>query len=268
MYDGAKVLLNAFKRLLKDYPTIFSKNFRRGEVYNNNTRGIDCRRDRVMPWEHGEEIAKRIRTAKMKGLTGNISFDERGFRINFTIDVVEMTINSEMVKIAEWSDVKGLELSSPKYRRVYQDTGFENNKTYVVTSILEEPYLMFKKAEPGQTLTGNDVFEGYCKDLADLVAEHLKFNYTLKLVNDSKYGGQDANSQAGWNGMVGELIRQAWPNPVRKRHCPGPARARQNFQARGGLSSPGRTRAQPESAPGLGMPGPVQYSSVDEGSFF
>ncbi|CAN8032799.1 unnamed protein product, partial [Ixodes persulcatus] len=208
MYDGAKVLLNAFKRLLKDYPTIFSKNFRRGEVYNNNTRGIDCRRDRVMPWEHGEEIAKRIRTAKIKGLTGNISFDERGFRINFTIDVVEMTINSEMVKIAEWSDVKGLELSSPKYRRVYQDTGFENNKTYVVTSILEEPYLMFKKAEPGQTLMGNDVFEGYCKDLADLVAEHLKFNYTLKLVNDSKYGGQDANSLAGWNGMVGELIRQ------------------------------------------------------------
>ncbi|KAL1438313.1 hypothetical protein MTO96_048384 [Rhipicephalus appendiculatus] len=173
MYDGAKVLLHAFKQLLRDYPSIFSKNFRRGEVYNNNTRGIDCRREKVMPWEHGEEIAKRIRS------------------------------------IAEWSDLKGLKLSSPKYRRVYQDTGFESNKTYIVTSILEEPYLMYKKPEPGQVLTGNDVFEGYCKDLADLIADNLKFNYTLKLVNDSKYGGQDANSQAGWNGMVGELIRQA-----------------------------------------------------------
>ncbi|KAK8780784.1 hypothetical protein V5799_017872 [Amblyomma americanum] len=272
MYDGAKVLLHAFKQLLRDYPSIFSKNFRRGEVYNNNTRGIDCRREKVMPWEHGEEIAKRIRSAKIKGLTGNISFDDRGFRVNYTIDVVEMTINSEMVKIAEWSDVKGLKLSSPKYRRVYQDTGFESNKTYIVTSILvkyfrkhfplaffssylpvillifnctgardvtvysqaykyddaskktsarvpksavdsqtdtqEEPYLMYKKPEPGQVLTGNDVFEGYCKDLADLIADNLKFNYTLKLVNDSKYGGQDANTQAGWNGMVGELIRQ------------------------------------------------------------
>ncbi|XP_064482160.1 glutamate receptor 1-like isoform X1 [Ornithodoros turicata] len=208
MYDGARVLLNAFKRLLRDYPGIFSKNFRRGEVYNNNTRGIDCRKDRIMPWEHGEEIAKRLRTAKIRGLTGNISFDDRGFRTNFTIDVVEMTINSEMVKIAEWSDANGLELSAPKYRRVLLDTGFESNKTYIVTSILEEPYLMYKKAEPGQILSGNDVFEGYCKDLADLIAEHLKFNYTLKLVNDSKYGGQDANSAAGWNGMVGELIRQ------------------------------------------------------------
>ncbi|KAH8025323.1 hypothetical protein HPB51_006947 [Rhipicephalus microplus] len=62
MYDGAKVLLHAFKQLLRDYPSIFSKNFRRGEVYNNNTRGIDCRREKVMPWEHGEEIAKRIRS--------------------------------------------------------------------------------------------------------------------------------------------------------------------------------------------------------------
>ncbi|KAH8025324.1 hypothetical protein HPB51_006948 [Rhipicephalus microplus] len=73
---------------------------------------------------------------KIKGLTGNVSFDDRGFRVNYTIDVVEMTINSEMVKIAEWSDLKGLKLSSPKYRRVYQDTGFESNKTYIVTSIL------------------------------------------------------------------------------------------------------------------------------------
>lgn len=67
---------------------------------------------------------------------------------------------------------------------------------------------MYKKPEPGQVLVGNDVFEGYCKDLADLIADQLKFNYTLKLVNDSKYGGQDPNTQAGWNGMVGELIRQ------------------------------------------------------------
>lgn len=72
----------------------------------------------------------------------------------------------------------------------------------------EEPYLMYKKAENGVTLEGNDRFEGYCKDLADLVSNHLGINYVLKLVNDSKYGAMAPHSPSGWNGMVGELIRQ------------------------------------------------------------
>ncbi|XP_022250306.1 glutamate receptor 4-like [Limulus polyphemus] len=110
-------------------------------------------------------------------------------------------------RIAEWSDSRGLELFSPVYRRVKQDMGFEN-KTYIVTSILEEPYLMFKKAEPSEYLEGNDKFEGFSKDLSELIAKHLNFDYILKLVNDSNYGGQDPNSPAGWNGMVGELIRK------------------------------------------------------------
>ena len=67
---------------------------------------------------------------------------------------------------------------------------------------------MIKNPEPGTILEGNDRYEGYCKDLADLIAKDLKFNYILKLVNDSKYGGMDTNSPSGWNGMVGELIRQ------------------------------------------------------------
>lgn len=65
---------------------------------------------------------------------------------------------------------------------------------------------MRKKSEPGVILEGNESFEGYCKDLADLIAEYLKFSYVLKLVNDSNYGGLDPNSPVGWNGMVGELI--------------------------------------------------------------
>lgn len=69
------------------------------------------------------------------GLTGNISFDDRGYRQNFSIDVVEMTTNSEMVKVAEWSDHQGLKLFPPKYKRVRLDNEFEN-KTYIVTSIL------------------------------------------------------------------------------------------------------------------------------------
>lgn len=36
----------------------------------------------------------------IQGLTGNISFDELGYRTNFSVDIVEMTVNSEMVKVS------------------------------------------------------------------------------------------------------------------------------------------------------------------------
>lgn len=207
MHDAAKVILDTYSRLLKNKSDIFRNNFRRGEVYNRGMKGIDCQSWPAVTWEHGKTIAEFLRQTHIIGLTGNISFDAQGNRVNFTIDVVEMTMNSEMVKIAEWSDSSGLHPHPPKYKRVKQDSELEN-KTYIVTSILEEPYLMFKKPEPGQVLVGNDQFEGYCKDLADLIADQVKVNYILKLVNDSKYGGRDVNSPAGWNGMVGELIRQ------------------------------------------------------------
>lgn len=56
MYDATRVILEAFNKLLKKKPDIFRNNFRRGEVYNNGTKGINCSQTPVMPWEHGERI--------------------------------------------------------------------------------------------------------------------------------------------------------------------------------------------------------------------
>ncbi|GBN33114.1 Glutamate receptor 1 [Araneus ventricosus] len=100
-----------------------------------------------------------------------------------------------------WRDSTILTLISPVRVSIRWYTEGTNASTTV-----EEPYLMKKKTEPGVNLEGNESFEGYCKDLADLIADYLKFNYVLKLVNDSHYGGLDSNSPVGWNGMVGELI--------------------------------------------------------------
>lgn len=59
-YDGiliVQVILDAYNRLIKKSPDIFRNNFRRGEVYNNGTKGIDCRKVPVVGFEHGEKIA-------------------------------------------------------------------------------------------------------------------------------------------------------------------------------------------------------------------
>lgn len=53
---------------------------------------------------------------------------------------------------------------------------------------------------------GNDRFEGYCKDLADLIAKELKIDYEIVPVKDANYGARDDNN-GSWNGMVGELYR-------------------------------------------------------------
>ena len=66
---------------------------------------------------------------------------------------------------------------------------------------------MMKKSDNGLTLSGNDRFEGFIKDLTDLLANENGFQFRFRIVNDSKYGAPDPLAKAGWNGMIGELIR-------------------------------------------------------------
>jgi len=47
------------------------------------------------------------------------------------------------------------------------------------------PYLIVHN---DTSLTGNDKYEGYCADLAKMIAEHVGFSYEIRLVVDGKYG--------------------------------------------------------------------------------
>lgn len=113
---------------------------------------------------------------EIEGLTGNISFNEQGKRTNFTVSVVEMNFHSEIVKIGEWSDNKGLQLMPKTLKQLAHGHRIEKNRTFIVTTIIEEPYIMLKEPEPNKILEGNNKFEGYCKDLADIIAKRLGIN--------------------------------------------------------------------------------------------
>ena len=43
-----------------------------------------------------------------------------------------------------------------------------------MTTILEEPYMMLRKAKPGELLRGNDRYEGYCK-VVIMLSDHKSF---------------------------------------------------------------------------------------------
>ncbi|KAF7990138.1 hypothetical protein HCN44_009873 [Aphidius gifuensis] len=211
MYDAVLVLVEAFNKFLKK--KIDRNNPKRPGVPGssqpvNVSRPLDCNINNgwVTPWEHGDKISKFLRKAEIEGLTGQIRFNNDSRRQNYTLHVVEMTVNSAMVKVAEWTDESGFQAISAKYVRLPSQE-IERNKTYIVTTIVEEPYIMLKKLETGKVLVGNDRFEGYCKDLADLIAQKLGIKYELKIVDDGKYGSENPDVPGGWDGIAGELIR-------------------------------------------------------------
>ncbi|XP_054556312.1 glutamate receptor ionotropic, kainate 1 isoform X2 [Talpa occidentalis] len=105
-------------------------------------------------------------------------------------------------EIGIWNSNSGLNMTDGNKDRSSNITDSLANRTLIVTTILEEPYVMYRKSD--KPLYGNDRFEGYCLDLLKELSSILGFIYDVKLVPDGKYGAQ--NDKGEWNGMVKELI--------------------------------------------------------------
>lgn len=115
-------------------------------------------------------------------MTGDIRFNEDGRRTNYTLQVVEMSSSSDMIKVGEWSDQFHFRPITQRPDRVAHRNDFERNRTYIVTTIIEEPYIMpAKNIDPNKPIDEKDKYEGYCKDLADILAKRLGIKCKLKL---------------------------------------------------------------------------------------
>ncbi|XP_010184696.1 PREDICTED: glutamate receptor ionotropic, kainate 5-like, partial [Mesitornis unicolor] len=74
------------------------------------------------------------------------------------------------------------------------------NKTLIITTILENPYVMRVGG------AGAERYEGFCVDMLQELAALLKFRFHIRLVEDGLYGAPEPNGS--WTGMVGELINR------------------------------------------------------------
>lgn len=90
-----------------------------------------------------------------------------------------MSSSSDMVKVAEWSDQTRLTPTGNRLERLTLRNDYERNRTYIVTTIIEEPYIMPKKTKFDTMSDERDKYVGYCKDLADKLAERLGINCEL-----------------------------------------------------------------------------------------
>uniref|UniRef100_A0A673B793 Glutamate receptor n=1 Tax=Sphaeramia orbicularis TaxID=375764 RepID=A0A673B793_9TELE len=188
-YDAVHVMTEAFRFLHKQ----------RIDMSRRGNSG-DCLANPAVPWAQGVEIERALKQVRVDGLTGNIQFDQYGKRVNYSVTVMELK-NNGPVKIGYWNEVDKMVVT--KSDLYPNDTMGMENKTVIVTTILEAPYVMLKKN--AELFQDNDRYEGYCVDLAAEIAKHCGIRYQLKIVGDGKYGARDAETKI-WNGMVGELV--------------------------------------------------------------
>ncbi|KAK7495272.1 hypothetical protein BaRGS_00013454, partial [Batillaria attramentaria] len=207
--DGLQTIITALNTLLLNDETrrIFKTSFRHGEMYNNNSRGIQCWTQPVKPWVHGHTIKNALAQV---GLV----------LVEVIVVVVEMVVVVEVVVVVVdvvVVVVEAVERIVHFFRGLFTiflfivqvgtwsaDKGMQSNLTGAKT---ENPFLMLKCPNDGSPCTGNQRFEGYCVDLIERIAENVGFQYTLKLVKDGNYGSPQADGKT-WNGMIGELIRK------------------------------------------------------------
>ena len=168
------------------------------------------------PWKHGATIARALKNVKTEGLTGFISFNEEGRRINYSFDVVEMSPENRIVKIGTWSDKNRLQIIDRRDNPFFKPLppgGFKpsipystQDKTYVMTTILQRPYLMIKPMSRSEVDTNydsydnsaNGQYEGYCKDLADELARETGASFEIRPVKDGRYGSPNSNTPGRW----------------------------------------------------------------------
>ncbi|KAK3551646.1 hypothetical protein QTP70_020853, partial [Hemibagrus guttatus] len=162
---------------------------------------LQCNRHK--PWRFGNRFMTLIKEAHWDGLTGRINFNKtNGLRTDFDLDVISLK-EEGLEKIGTWDPVSGLNMTENQKGKMANITDSLTNRTLYVSTILEEPYVMFKKSD--KPLHGNDRFEGYCIDLLRELANILGFVYEVRLVEDGKYGAQE-ESTGQWNGLVRELM--------------------------------------------------------------
>ncbi|NXS36848.1 GRIK1 protein, partial [Pomatostomus ruficeps] len=178
---------------------------------------LQCHRHK--PWRFGPRFMNLIKeaSARWDGLTGRITFNKTdGLRKDFDLDIISLKeegtekaagegsnhLYKVWKKIGVWNSYSGLNMTDSNKDRSTNITDSLANRTLIVTTILEDPYVMYKKSD--KPLYGNDRFEGYCLDLLKELSNILGFIYEVKLVSDGKYGAQ--NDKGEWNGMVKELI--------------------------------------------------------------
>lgn len=164
------------------------------------SNSCDCENEEK--WPFGSEILNRIKQTKIENsLTGQLSFDENGNRVNYSFDVVELN-NNNVRRLAVWNSERpySLDITVSEDESRQEKLKSLSEMKFIVSSRIGAPYLDYANGTEG-----NDRYMGFSKDLMDHIAKTLNFTYELQLTPDGKYGNYDAEKKQ-WNGLIRDLL--------------------------------------------------------------
>uniref|UniRef100_A0A3P9AE67 Glutamate receptor n=1 Tax=Esox lucius TaxID=8010 RepID=A0A3P9AE67_ESOLU len=185
MFDAVHVVVGAVKELNRSQ-----------EI---GVKPLSCTSPQI--WQHGTSLMNYLRMVEYDGLTGRVEFNSKGQRTNYTLRILEKHRQGHR-EIGIWFSNNTLAMNATSLDINVSET--LANKTLIVTTILESPYVMRKGNY--QEFQGNDQYEGFCVDMLRELADILKCSFRIKLVDDGLYGAPEPNGS--WTGMVGELINR------------------------------------------------------------
>ncbi|KAL5016225.1 hypothetical protein ScPMuIL_005814 [Solemya velum] len=147
--------------------------------------------------EQGYRINEMFRNVSLNGVYGKMQYRNGQLIQMVSLNLrretfVEGNLN-EVDQVGNWTDKQGLYVFGPSL------FGSQTSKTYTVVVVPRSPPFVYTYKN-STTIT----VEGYCKDLLDLIANMLDFNYVLHLSPDNQVGSM--YDDGSWNGVIKELI--------------------------------------------------------------
>ncbi|CAF0954909.1 unnamed protein product, partial [Didymodactylos carnosus] len=182
---------------------------------NSDYLKIRCRTAQKPIEKHkvGELLFDVMKSVVFEGFSGHVEFNEYGERVNYTLDVHQITMNKLPRNVGNFTNDLFV-MDDVEVFQGRQTHDFDKGRERIITTILDEPFIMINTTAAGNltpsTAAGQflpfDHLYGYCVDLARLICEKkLEIRCKFRIVKDDLFGNKPADGP--WNGMIGELVR-------------------------------------------------------------
>ncbi|CAF1276326.1 unnamed protein product, partial [Didymodactylos carnosus] len=161
----------------------------------------------------GELLVDIMKSTTFEGFSGHIEFNKYGERINYILDVHQITMNKLPKNVGNFTNDLFL-MDDTEVFQGRQTHDFDKGREWIITTILDEPFTMINYTAAGNlrgsTVAGQilpfDHLYGYCVDLARFICEMvLKIRCKFRIVKDGRFGQKLTDGL--WNGMIAELMR-------------------------------------------------------------
>ncbi|XP_014473269.1 PREDICTED: glutamate receptor ionotropic, kainate 2-like [Dinoponera quadriceps] len=203
---NSAVLYDAVFLLDKALETLNARNLGNEEPVIIEPTPLSCFTENYTEkYQAGLNITSAIRElSKMGKITGAMSIDEYGRRRNFNIRILDFR-QSGIVETGYW-DQDGLHFTqTEKEHESYLFKSIQEKK-FLISTRVGSPYVMeVNDGSARGVLIDQKRYEGYCIDLIEHIANHLKFQYKFELVPDGQYGSYNAKTKS-WDGLIRRLL--------------------------------------------------------------